>query len=127
MANQPIGPRELTLRYPVLAVVTDQGEVHEGLIIVEVDGAKCLPLFLSREVAELYVEQVTETGREQPLRLREHDGDEALDHLLVQLPESVGNVVWDITLNPQGVKMTSVEVLRSVLHNGSQWPPEEPS
>jgi hypothetical protein len=110
---------ELTLRFPVFAVVTENEDDQDGLIVVEVEGQECIPLFLSREVAELYVEQAGAAGEPFPLRLREQEGDEALDHLLAQLPSSVGFVLWDATLRPQAVRMTAVEALRKVLRRGA--------
>jgi hypothetical protein len=119
MADQAGSTRELTLRYPVFAIVVDHGEEHDGLVVVDVSGQECLPLFLSREVAELYVEQAGEAGQVSPLQLRAHRGDDELDHLLNQLPDSVGHVVWDITLHPQGVRMTDLRVLRKALKKGA--------
>jgi hypothetical protein len=106
---------ELTLRYPVFAVVTAEGPEDDGLVVLEVDGKECLPLFLSRELAELYVEQVREAGQDLPFELREQSGDAELEHLLAQLPPSIAHVVWDTTLPSQAVKMTALRDLRQAI------------
>ena len=102
---------ELTLRYPVYAVLSTDPNDENGLVVMEVEGSDCLPLFRNREVAELYLEQVQEGSDEAPLTLEECRGDEELEHLLTQLPESVASVVWDATPRAQAVMVTSVRDL----------------
>ena len=102
---------ELSLRYPVYAVLSAEPGGEEGLVVVAVDGRDCLPLFRSREVAELYLEQVHEGGGEAPLTLEECRGDEELEHLLTQLPESVASVVWDAMPQSRAVMVTPVREL----------------
>jgi hypothetical protein len=102
---------ELSLRYPVYAVLSAGPGGEGGLVVVEVEGRDCLPLFRSREVAELYVEQVREGGSEGPLTLEECRGDAELEHLLTQLPGSVAAVVWDAMPRAQAVMVTPVRDL----------------
>jgi hypothetical protein len=57
----------LNLRYPVYAVVSPEPHDEESLIVVELEGKDCLPLFRTRELGELYVEQVQNTGSQSGL------------------------------------------------------------
>jgi hypothetical protein len=118
MPDNPQEAGELTLRFPVFAIVCPAGE-EDGLLVLEADGKECIPLFLSRELAELYAEQVQEADAGSLFRLRELRGDEELDHLLAQLPAAVAHVVWDTTLRPQAFRMTAVADLRRVVGGGS--------
>ncbi len=115
MAGEPGETGELTLRYPVFAVVTEQEDGYDGLVVVDVGGQECVPLFRQREVAELYVSQAQDGDSERPFRLREVGEDDELDHMLAQLPPSVGHVVWDPTAGSQAVRLTAVADLRRVL------------
>jgi hypothetical protein len=111
---------ELTLRYPVFAVLSDEPDGGEGLVVVEIDGEESILLFRSREVGELYLQQVESTGEEPPLTLHECRGDEELKDLLTQLPSSVANVVWDATLEAQALKMTAIPDLLAALQADSE-------
>jgi hypothetical protein len=112
---------ELSLRYPVYAVLAAEPGGDEGLVVVEVEGGDCLPLFRTREVAELYLEQVQAGGAEQRLTLHECRGDEELEHLLTQLPGSVAAVAWDAMPRSRAVMVTPVsELLAAVRGEGEE-------
>jgi hypothetical protein len=111
---------ELSLRYPVYAVLSAEADDEEGLVVVEVDGGDCLPLFRSREVAELYLEQVQAPGAEAPLTLQECRGDEELEHLLTQLPDSVAAVVWDAMPRARAVMVTPVRDLLAAVRGDAE-------
>ena len=110
------GPHELSLRYPVYAVLSaEPGGDADGLVVIEVEGNDSLLLFLNREVAELYVEQAQAPCSEAPLTLRACRGDDELEHLLSQLPGSVTHIIWDATPRARALKVTAVAELRAVL------------
>jgi hypothetical protein len=111
---------ELSLRYPVYAVLSAEADGEGGLVVVEVDGGDCLPLFRSREVAELYLEQAQAPGAGAPLTLHECRGDEELEHLLTQLPDSVGAVVWDAMPRSRAVMVTPVRDLLAAVRGESE-------
>jgi hypothetical protein len=111
---------ELSLRYPVYAVLSEEPNDEKNLVVVELQGKDCVPLFQNRELGELYIEQAQKAGSETPLTLHACHNDAELEHLLVQLPASVGNVIWDTTLQPQAIKVTSVDDLIGILRNNSE-------
>jgi hypothetical protein len=120
-----MGPSgELSLRYPVYAVLSADPDGEEGLVVVSLGGNDCLLLFRTRELAELYLEQARTAESESPLTLRECHGDAELEHLLTQFPPSVAHVVWDATPQAQALKITRVSdlllVLRGDGHEGRQ-------
>jgi hypothetical protein len=118
MAGQATESGELPLRYPLFAVLSEQDGGEDGLVVVDVNGQDAVPLFRSREVAELYAEQVRDAEMGRPFHLQEYRGDEELAHLLAQLPPAVTHVVWDVTLQPQAVRITPVADLRRILATG---------
>jgi hypothetical protein len=111
---------ELSMRYPVFAVLSSEPNNETSLVVVEVEGKDCLPLFRTRELGELYVEQVQDAESQSPLLLHECHDDGELEHLLVQLPPSVADVVWDATLQPQVLRVTSVQDLLEVIRGDSE-------
>ncbi len=108
---------ELSLRYPVYAVLSEEPNDEKNLVVVELQGKDCLPLFQNRELGELYLEQAQTAGSVTSLTLHACHNDAELEHLLVQLPSSVGNVIWDTTLQPQVMKVTSVDDLLDILRS----------
>src|SRR5262245_41969692 len=106
---------ELSLRFPLFVVATEQDEGHDGLIIVEVNGQECCPRFLSQEVAELYAEQSRDAGGEERIVVRKLAGADGLKYVLGQLPASVGHVVWDAIHQPQAVRLTSMGDVKAAL------------
>jgi hypothetical protein len=106
---------ELSLRYPVYAVLSEEPNDEKNLVVVELQGKDCVPLFQNRELGELYLEQAQNAGSDVPLTLHACHNDAELEHLLVQLPASVGNVVWDTTLQPQAIKVTPVDDLLGII------------
>jgi hypothetical protein len=111
---------ELSLCYPVFAVLSAELNDETNLIVVELEGKDSLPLFRTRELAELYLEQVQNTEPQSPLVLHECHDHEELEHLLLQLPASVADVIWDATLRPQVVRITAVRDLLEVIRGDSQ-------
>jgi hypothetical protein len=111
---------ELSLRYPVFAVLAPEPDGEEHLVVIEADGRDCLPLFRTRELAELYLEQAQEPGAAAPLTLHPCHNDTELAHLLQQLPDSVADVVWDATARAQVLRMTAVRALLAVVRGDSQ-------
>jgi hypothetical protein len=118
MPDQVGDSGEFTLRYPVFAVVAPDEDGEDGLVVVEVEGKECILLFRSREVGELYLEQLQSAAQPGAFGLQEQRGDEELRHLLDQLPPSVEGVVWDSSLRPRAVMMTTVPDLLAVLDKG---------
>jgi hypothetical protein len=112
---------EMSLRYPVFAVLSAEPGGEQGLVVVEVDGQDSLLLFRNREVAELYLEAAEADNA--PLTLHELPGDEELEHLLAQLPTSTTQVVWDATPRARALRVTPVADLLDVLRSGPEGPP----
>jgi hypothetical protein len=112
------GTGELSLRYPVYAVLSEDGDSNTNLIVVELEGQDCVPLFRNRELAELYLEQVHNAEGSCPLVLHECRDDTELEHLVQQLPASVAHIIWDATLKPQVIRVTSVNDLLDVIRKG---------
>jgi hypothetical protein len=111
---------ELNLRYPIFAVVTAEPGGEENLVVIEADGEDCLPLFRTRELAELYLEQAEDADAPAPLALHACRGDAELAHLLEQLPGSVAHVVWDATAQAQVLRVTAVRALLGVVRDQGQ-------
>jgi hypothetical protein len=109
---------EMSLRYPVYAVLAAEAGGDESLVVVELDGNDCLLLYRTRELAELYLEQADATDDGGPLTLRPCAGDTELEHLLAQLPPSVSQVLWDATPRARALRLTPVRDLLEVLRGG---------
>ncbi len=108
---------ELSLRYPIFTVVTTEPGGEENLVVIEADGEDCLPLFRTRELAELYLEQAEDRDARAPLTLHACHGDAEMAHLLEQLPASVAHVVWDATAQSQVLRVTAVRALLAVVRD----------
>lgn len=106
---------ELSLRYPVYTVLSPEADGEEHLVVVEADGQDCLPLFRTKELAELYLEQAQGRDTGGSLALHACQGDSELEHLLQQLPASVAQVVWDPTAKARVLRMTAVRVLLALV------------
>ncbi|HJT76674.1 MAG TPA: hypothetical protein VJ739_05685 [Gemmataceae bacterium] len=106
---------ELSLRYPVYTVLSPEGDGEEHLVVVEADGQDCLPLFRTKELAELYLEQAQGGDAGAELVLHACGSDAELEHLLTQLPRSVAQVVWDPTARARVLRMTAVRVLLALV------------
>jgi len=117
---------ELSLRYPVFAVLSAEPNGETNLIVVEVEGKDCLPLFRTGELAEHYQEQVQNTDPQSPLVVHECCDNEELEHLLLQLPASVADVIWDATLQPRVLRVTSVHDLLDVIRGDYHRKPKGP-
>jgi hypothetical protein len=108
---------ELSWRYPVYAVLSEEPNDEKNLVVVDLQGKDCVPLFQNRELGELYLEQAQNAGSMTPLTLHACHNDAELEHLLVQLPASVEHVIWNATLQPQAIKVTSVDDLLGVIRS----------
>ena len=117
--NSPIEPMDMRLNYPVFAVLSVEPSTGEKcLVYVEAEANDCLPLFRTRELAELYIEQARGVNLQAIFEVLLCSNGNELEKLLTRLPPSTDHVIWDSTLQPQYFKLVSVADLIEVLRQG---------
>ena len=112
----PIEPIDIPLTYPVFTVLSVEPSTGERwFVFVEADANDCLPVFRTRELAELYIEQSQEANPLAALEVLSCTNAKEFEQVLTQLASTIDHVIWDAPLRPPYFKLVTVADLLEIV------------
>lgn len=87
----------------------------DGVVAVDYEGYTCCLLYKQKELAELYIEQVTLSGGGKYHPIEILTPCDFRDGLSSITPQGIEHVIWDATLRPSVCKVVAIDDLLMLL------------